>query len=197
MSTKTRSALRATLKQEDAALEERLPEASPPPATQPEAAVPAETVVTPVTPATAAADARPPVAPAPAEPTAPARPAVKARPEKSANGTTSRPALAASAMTSGSQPASWTDIGNSSGVVLAMSSVLRFSRTIAAEAIISETTSPAPWASARRRMGASVMPAIGARNARFGKACPPMLKPQADSVTQCPRNAQLEDMPQQ
>jgi Arc/MetJ-type ribon-helix-helix transcriptional regulator len=82
VSTKTRSALRATLKQEDAALEERLPEASPPPATQPEAAVPAETVVTPVTPATAAADARAPVAPAPAEPTAPDRPAVKAKPEK-------------------------------------------------------------------------------------------------------------------
>ena len=49
--------------------------------------------------------------------------------------------LAASAMTSGSQPASWTDIGNSSGEFLAISSVLRFSRTIAAEAIISDTTS--------------------------------------------------------
>ena len=43
--TGTKSKLRETLKQEDAALEERLPEASPPPATQPEAAVPAETVV--------------------------------------------------------------------------------------------------------------------------------------------------------
>ena len=55
--------------------------------------------------------------------------------------------LAASAITSGSQPASWTDMGNSSGEFLAISSVLRFSRTIAAEAIISDTTRPAPPAS--------------------------------------------------
>ena len=95
MSTKTRSALRATLKQEDAALEERLPEASPPPATQPETAAPAATRETPasaetgtqapVAPASAAPTAAAPTAAAPttaAEPTAPAKPSAKARPEK-------------------------------------------------------------------------------------------------------------------
>lgn len=87
MSTKTRSALRATLKQEDAALEERLPEASPPPATQPETAAPAATADTPVTPATAEEGPQPlvasaSVAPTPAEPTAQIRPVAKARPEK-------------------------------------------------------------------------------------------------------------------
>ena len=88
MSTKTRSALRATLKQEDAALEERLPEASLPPATQPETAASPANAQTPVTPTTAEASAEPPVAPASAEPTAPAeliapaKPAAKARPEK-------------------------------------------------------------------------------------------------------------------
>jgi hypothetical protein len=35
-------------------------------------------------------------------------------------------------------------------------------------AIISDTTRPAPKRSARRRMGASVMPAMGARKARLG-----------------------------
>ena len=93
MSTKTRSALRATLKQEDAALEERLPEASPPPTTQPAAAAPTATADTPVPPTTAGADAQQPVpsasaAPTPAEPAAsvepaaPAKPTAKARPEK-------------------------------------------------------------------------------------------------------------------
>ena len=96
MSTKTRSALRATLKQEDAALEERLPEASPPPATQPETAAPAATRETPasaetgtqapVAPASAAPTAAAPTTAAepstPAEPTAPAKPSAKARPEK-------------------------------------------------------------------------------------------------------------------
>ena len=101
MSTKTRSALRATLKQEDAALEERLPEASPPPATQPDTAAPAATRETPasaetgtqapVAPASAAPTAAAPTAAAPttaaepstpAEPTAPAKPSAKARPEK-------------------------------------------------------------------------------------------------------------------
>ena len=90
MSTKTRSALRATLKQEDAALEERLPEASPPPATQPDTAAPAATRETP---ASAETGTQAPVAPASAAPTAaapttaaettaPAKPAAKARPEK-------------------------------------------------------------------------------------------------------------------
>ena len=75
MSTKIRSALRATLKQEDAALEERLPEASLPPATQPETAPSPANAETPVTPTTAEASAEPPVAPTSAEPTAPWSPA--------------------------------------------------------------------------------------------------------------------------
>ena len=94
MSTKTRSALRATLKQEDAALEERLPEASQPPTAAPETtatASPAATADTPVTPTTAEAGTQPPVAsasaaapaePTPAAPPAPAKPAAKAKPEK-------------------------------------------------------------------------------------------------------------------
>ena len=53
MSTKTRSALRATLKQEDAALEERLPEASPPPTTQPATAALPASADTPAPPASA------------------------------------------------------------------------------------------------------------------------------------------------
>ena len=90
MSTKTRSALRATLKQEDAALEERLPEASPPPATQPDTAAPAATRETPasaetgtqapVAPASAAPTAAAPTTAA--EPTAPAKPSAKTRHEK-------------------------------------------------------------------------------------------------------------------
>ncbi len=71
--------------------------------------------------------------------------------------------FAASAITSGSHPASWTDIGNSSGEFLAISRVLRFSRTMAAEAIISDTTRPAPPRFTIRRNGMSVTPDIGAR----------------------------------
>lgn len=93
MSTKTRSALRATLKQEDAALEERLPEASAPPTTQPATAAPTATADTPVPAASADAGVQPAVASAsvaptsaepttPAQPTVPAKPAAKARPEK-------------------------------------------------------------------------------------------------------------------
>lgn len=101
MSTKTRSALRATLKQEDAALEERLPEASPPPTTQPATAALPASADTPAPPASADAGARPSAAGAGAEPTpagptlakstlaepTPAEPAAtqataKARPEK-------------------------------------------------------------------------------------------------------------------
>ena len=69
MSTKTRSALRATLKQEDAALEERLPEASPPPTTQPATAALPASADTPAPPASADAGARPSAAGAGAEPT--------------------------------------------------------------------------------------------------------------------------------
>ena len=69
MSTKTRSALRATLKQEDAALEERLPEASPPPTTQPATAALPASANTPAPPASADAGARPSAAGAGAEPT--------------------------------------------------------------------------------------------------------------------------------
>lgn len=102
MSTKTRSALRATLKQEDAALEERLPEASPPPTTQPATAALPASADTPAPPASADAGARPsaagagaeptPAEPTPAEPaatqappaqaTTPTQAAAKARPEK-------------------------------------------------------------------------------------------------------------------
>lgn len=92
MSTKTRSALRATLKQEDAALEERLPEVSPPAAKNAKTVAPTANADTPVTPAADKGDAKPSVTqasaestPAPstqAEPTAPAKPAAKAKPEK-------------------------------------------------------------------------------------------------------------------
>lgn len=82
MSTKTRSALRATLKQEDAALEERLPEASPPPATAPETAATAS-ADNALKAASAEAEAPPAVASASAAaPAAPATPAARARPEK-------------------------------------------------------------------------------------------------------------------
>ena len=49
-------------------------------------------------------------------------------------------------------------MGNSSGEFLAISSVLRFSRTIAAEAIISDTTRPAPPRFTIWRKGMSVTP---------------------------------------
>jgi len=85
VSTKTRSALRATLKQEDAALEERLPEASPPPATAPETAATAS-ADNALKAASAEAEAPPAVASAsaaaPAATAAPATPAARARPEK-------------------------------------------------------------------------------------------------------------------
>ena len=71
--------------------------------------------------------------------------------------------LAASAITSGSQPASWTDIGNSSGSVCAMRRVCRFSRIIAWLAIISDTTRPHPDFLTSRRNGRSVTPDMGAR----------------------------------
>src|SRR6185312_15153513 len=72
--------------------------------------------------------------------------------------------FAASAMTRGSQPASCTAIGCSSGQFFAMVSDWRVSRIIASLAIISETTSPAPCRFTSRRNGRSVTPDIGARS---------------------------------
>ena len=71
--------------------------------------------------------------------------------------------FAASAITSGSQPASWTAMGNSSGSVRAMSRDWRDSRIMAWLAIISDTTSPAPARFTSRRKGRSVTPDMGAR----------------------------------
>ena len=70
---------------------------------------------------------------------------------------------AASAMASGSQPANCTEDGPPPATTSAMRMVLRFSRTMAQEAIISETTSPAPSDFARARNGRSVTPESGAR----------------------------------
>ena len=73
---------------------------------------------------------------------------------------------AASAIASGSQPASCTEFGPVPGpasAISAMRSVDAFSRTMAQDAIISDTTSPAPSRRARRRYGRSVTPDIGAR----------------------------------
>jgi Arc/MetJ-type ribon-helix-helix transcriptional regulator len=78
VSTKTQSALRATLKQEDAALKERLPEATVPAAPPPETAVPAAAAA----PAAAAeASAQAPVVPASPAP-ASAQPATPPKAEK-------------------------------------------------------------------------------------------------------------------
>ena len=70
--------------------------------------------------------------------------------------------LAASAIAAGSQPASWTAFGPSA-LTWAMRKVAAFSRTIAQDAIISDTTSPAPRLRASLRNGRSVTPDIGAR----------------------------------
>ena len=75
----------------------------------------------------------------------------------------SRFILAASAITSGSQPASWMASGCSSSPLIDMRSVLRAARIIALPAIISETTRPTPQRLTRRRNGKSVTPAMGAR----------------------------------
>ena len=71
--------------------------------------------------------------------------------------------FAASAMTRGSQPASCTAIGCSSGLLFAINSDCRVSRMAASLAIISETTRAAPWCFTMRRNGRSVTPDIGAR----------------------------------
>lgn len=71
MSTKTQSALRATLEQEDAALKERLPETTAPAAPPPETAAPAAAVEAsapaPVVPASPAPASTQPAAPPKAE----------------------------------------------------------------------------------------------------------------------------------
>ncbi len=80
---------------------------------------------------------------------------------------------AACAIASGSQPASCTAFGPSSSAVSAMRSVAAFSRTMAHEAIISDTTSPAPSRRASRRYGRSVTPDIGARITGLSITTPP------------------------
>lgn len=82
MNTKTRTALRATLKQEDAALAERLPELAPPPAAAQPARPAARRVRGSSTrePAAARAPAATAAVAQPAEPSAPASP--PAAPEK-------------------------------------------------------------------------------------------------------------------
>ncbi len=69
---------------------------------------------------------------------------------------------AASAIAAGSHPASWIAFGPAPST-LAMRSVAWFSRTIAQDAIISDTTMPVPSRLASRRNGRSVTPDIGAR----------------------------------
>jgi hypothetical protein len=68
---------------------------------------------------------------------------------------------AASAIAAGSHPASWIAFGPSPST-LAIRRVAWFSRTIAQDAIISDTTMPVPRRLARRRNGRSVTPDIGA-----------------------------------
>ena len=64
-------------------------------------------------------------------------------------------------------------------------------------AIISDTVQPAPKRSASRRIGASVIPAMGARKARLGSSCPPTLILRANSLTNCTRNGQFGEVPAQ
>ena len=84
---------------------------------------------------------------------------------------------AASAIAAGSQPASWMADGLPSSA--AMRIVLRFSRMMAQEAIISETTRP--WRCSRahmsctsRRNGRSVTPDMGARTTGVSRRIGPI-----------------------
>ena len=70
---------------------------------------------------------------------------------------------AASAMISGSWPASCTAMGNSSAQSVELRMDARAARTISWLAIISDTTSPAPCPRTMSRKGRSVTPDIGAR----------------------------------
>ena len=80
---------------------------------------------------------------------------------------------APSAIQCGSQPASWTT-RIATPLLSERTEASRSPRTKPAQAVISETTSPAPSRSARRRNGASVIPDIGARITRFGTQTVPM-----------------------
>ncbi len=80
---------------------------------------------------------------------------------------------AASAMASGSHPASCTAFGPPASATSAMRRVVSFSRTIAHEAIISETTRPAPSLRTNRRNGRSVTPDMGARITGVSRTTPP------------------------
>ena len=71
--------------------------------------------------------------------------------------------FAASAITSGSQPANWTTRGPCVPSPSAMRSDRRVFWIIDLLAIISETTMPPPRRCTRRRNGGSVTPVIGAR----------------------------------
>ena len=109
---------------------------------------------------------------------------------------------AASAIASGSQPASCSALTPPHPSISAIASVLRFSRTIAQEAIISETTMPPPSRFATRRNGRSVTPDIGARITGVSMRTPP---PSSMPVRcwrkvwcwndSCPSNGQITDTP--
>ncbi len=70
---------------------------------------------------------------------------------------------AASAMATGSRPASWTAVRASPAPSSARARTSRRPRTASALATISDTTRPAPRRAATVRNGRSVIPAIGAR----------------------------------
>ena len=74
----------------------------------------------------------------------------------------SRASRAASAMTAGSAPASWSAAGRRSRRKSPLSRDLRVRSTIVRLATISEKTSPAPKDRTRRRKGRSVTPDMGA-----------------------------------
>ena len=80
---------------------------------------------------------------------------------------------AASAMAVGSQPASCRALIPPQPSTSAIAMVLRFSRIIAQEAIISDTTMPPPSCLASRRNGRSVTPDIGARITGVSIRTPP------------------------
>ena len=78
---------------------------------------------------------------------------------------------AASPIASGSQPASCNEVTPAS--IWAIRMVVRLTRTIAHDAIISDTTSPAPSERASLRNGRSVTPDIGATTTGVSIRTPP------------------------